>query len=822
MFTNYLLIALRNFQRQKLFSLLNMFGLALGLASAILIFLYVSDELQYDNMHPYGSNTYRVGCTVTNPEGQELVNTVAPGFWTRQLKENNGDVIHNIVVDNIGYPTSLHHKAEDKILLTEEIRWAEPGFNKVIYFNLLQGNADKIFEDHNSIVLSETGARKMFGDKDPIGEIITIKHQWATRGREIDVKVTGIYKDLPANSHFKPHYIINLNALRSVVDDFNAYMEGSTFRDSEFFENYLVIAKGGDVREVERAMQQSASMMAQADSNFVAGGWKITPFVIEVGDMHFDTQNVWEPGFGGDKKYLAVFSGVAVLILVIACINYMNLATARSARRAREVGLRKSLGSRRREIAGQFFSESTLMTIGSLLVALVLVIIFLQPFNHLAHKSFSFSSLLDPWLLLIMFSITIFMAFVSGSYPAIYLSAFRPVDVLKGQIVKGRAAEFFRKSLVTVQYAVSLVLIIATVIVIRQMQHMQGSKLNELGTQLLSIRYGGTAPQDKFESFRQAVLTDKDIQHVTMANHLPRLNYFGWIGTTLRFPEFDSKDLQWSELNVDFDFAKTYRLEFIAGRDFDAANQADSTSLILNESAVKALNQPIDKIIGTSVTHLNGRNGQTEEFKVIGIVKDFPYKSMHQTIEPLALNPKLHFIDRIAYVELPAGMAQEKIKFVESKWKDVFPGIGFDYWFVSDEFNRMYATEETVSSLSKTFAGLAILITALGIFGLASYTAEQKTKEVGIRKVMGAEVRQVVAMFLWIFFKIFMVAAVIAVPVAYFLSDFWLKNFAYRTEISALVFVASLTGLLFITVVTIGYETWKAARANPAHSLRTE
>jgi putative ABC transport system permease protein len=819
MLKNYFLIALRNFQRQKLFSLLNMFGLALGLASAILIFLYVSDELQYDNMHPYGANTYRVGCTVTNPEGQNFDNTVAPGHWTRQLKETRSEVKENVLIDNIGYPTSLHHKAKDKIILTEEIRWAEPGFNKVIFFELETGNNEKIFEDHNSMVLSESGARKLFGDVDPIGEIITIKHQWATRGKEIDVKVTGIYKDLPANSHFKPHYIINVNALRSVVEDFTAYMEGTRFRDSEFFENYLVLQEGADVSAIETSMQKYADLMAQSDSAFVAGGWKVQPFIKKISEIHFDDKNVWEPGYGGDKKYLAIFSAVAVLILVIACINYMNLATARSARRAKEVGLRKSLGSRRREIAGQFFSESTLMTIGSLLIALILVVIFIQPFNQLSHKSFSLGSLLDPWLLVIVLAIVIFMAFVSGSYPAFYLSAFRPVEVLKGQVVKGKAAELFRKGLVTIQYAVSLVLIIATFIVIRQMQHMQGSKLNEHGNQLLSIRYGGTAPQDKFAAFKQAVLQDKDIQHVTMANHLPRLNFFGWIGATLRFPEFDAKDLQWSQLNVDFDFAKTYRLEFIAGRDFDGANLSDSSTLILNEAAVKALKQPIEKIIGTAVVDVNDNN---KSFKVIGVVKDFPYKSMHQAIEPLALNPKVHFIDRIAYVELPAGQAQEKIKFIESKWREIFPGVGFDYWFVSDEFNRMYATEDTVASLSKTFAALAILITALGIFGLASYTAEQKTKEVGIRKVLGAAIAQVVTMFVWIFVKIFIIAAIIAVPLAYFLADFWLGNFVYRSEISVFVFIFSLAGLLMITLITISYETWKAARANPARSLRSE
>ncbi|MFD1003685.1 FtsX-like permease family protein [Ohtaekwangia kribbensis] len=823
MIRNYLLIALRNFKRQKLFAALNMFGLALGLACAILIFLYISDELQYDTMHPYAADTYRIGCTFTNADGQEFDNTVAPGYWIKQLKETRSEVIQGVRIDYIGYPTSFHHKANDKIILTEEVRWAEPGFDKVLAFEMLQGSREKMFENYNTLVVSETGARKLFDTADPIGEVVTVKHNWATDGKAIDVVVTGIYKDFPSNSHFKPNYILNVNALRNVRPNFDAYMEGTTFRDSEFFESYIVLKHNADIAPLEKDLQQWANQMAQADSGFVAGGWKLKPFLAKMSALHFDQKNLWENGIRGDKKYLAIFSSVAILILIIACINYMNLATARSTRRAKEVGLRKSLGSKRREIAWQFFSESVLMTFGAFILALLLVIIFLQPFNQLAHKSFTIASLLNPYMLLIVVAIVLFMAFVSGSYPALYLSAFKPVEVLKGKVVKGIGAELFRKGLVTIQYTVSLVLIISTFVVIRQMEHMQHTKLNEQGSQLLSIRYGGTAPQNKFEAFKQLVLQDKDIEHVTMANHLPRLNYFGWIGTTLKFPQIEDKNFQWNQLNVEFDFAKTYQLEFIAGRDFETGNLADSNALILNEAAVKALKQPIEKLLGTSVIEVNDNNNAgNRSFKVIGVVKDFPFRSMHQAIEPLVLNPHVHFIDRIAYIKLPPGNFQEKIRSIEKKWKEIFPGVGFDYWFLSDEFNRMYLAERRVSSLAKSFAVLAIIITALGVFGLASYTAEQKTKEVGIRKVLGAAVQQVVVMFVWIFMKIFLIAAIIAIPVAYFLADRWLNDFAYRSVISPLIFLLSLVGLLAITLLTVGYETWKAARANPVNSLRSE
>jgi putative ABC transport system permease protein len=821
MIRNYILIALRNFQRQKFFVLLNMFGLALGLASAILIFLYVTDELQYDVMHPHYRNTYRMGTVWQNPNGQVFENTAAPGYFTRRLKEDRTEVLNAIRIDYIGYPTSLHHKAADKIILTEKIKWAEPGFDAVLSFDLLKGNKENIFDDVNSMVVSESGARKLLGDLDPIGQVISVKHNFATQGREIDVMITGVYRDYPSNSHFKPDYLLNVNALKAVVENFDNYMEGTSLRQNmEWFETYLVLQPGASAKAVEDAAQAYAREIVEADSATAANGWKLSAFLTPMEDLHFDQKNLWEDGTRGDKKYLAIFSTIALLILLIACINYMNLATARSARRAKEVGLRKSLGSRRTEIATQFFYESACMTIGSLVIAMLLVIVFLQPFNELAHKSFGVSSLLNPYMILIVLTVVVFMAFISGSYPAFYLSAFRPVDVLKGQTVRGTRAEFFRKLLVGIQYAVSLILIISTLVVIRQMDHMQNTKLNEQGSQLLSIRYGGTAPDSKFAAFKQSVLQDNDIEHVTMANHLPRLNYFGWIGLQAKFPELTDKTLQWNQLNVEFDFPKTYQLQFIAGRDFDASNLADSSAVILNEAAVKALGQPLERIIGATLIELlfNGERS----LKVIGVVKDFPFRSMHQVIEPLVLNPRLHFIDKIAYIKLPAGKFQEKIRSIEKKWKEIFPAVGFDYWFVSDEFNRMYVNEGRVSSLAKSFALLAVVITILGAFGLASYTAEQKTKEVGIRKVLGAEVMQVVGMFVLLFLKVFLIASAIAVPAAYFLADFWLHDFAYHTSISPWIFLASLLGLLTITLLTVSYEIAKAARTNPVTSLRTE
>lgn len=823
MLRNYLLITLRNFKRQKLFSLLNIFGLALGLASAVLIFLYVSDELRYDTMQPFYRDTYRMGTVFTNPEGQRFENTVSPGFFTRYLKDNRPDVLYSCRIDNIGYPTSLNYKPTDKIVLTEKIVWAEPGFNNVLYFDMLRGNKDKMFKDFNTIVLSQTGARNLFGKEDPIGKIISLKHIFATRGQEINVQVTGLYRDYPANSHFKPDYIININALHDIYGEhFTEYLEGAQFGQyTSFFENYIVLKPGASIKPIHAVLNTLAAQMLKSSAGVAPNGSKFEATTIRLADMHFDAKNLWEDNSNthGDKVYLTIFGIIAVLIMVIACINYTNLATARSIKRAKEVGLRKSFGGRRFDIATQFFLESFLMTICALAMSALLILLFLHPFNQVAHKSFTMGSLADPYMLTIVGAIVLFMTFVAGFYPALYLSAFQPVKVLKGHIVKGKGAEFLRKALVTIQYSVSLGLVVYTLIVMQQMDHLKTTKLNEQGSQLLAIRFGGIAQQHGFETFRHSVLEDPQIGHVTMGNHLPRLDYFGFIGRTYKFPSLGDKDLQWNQLSVDYDFPRTFQLQFMAGRDFQMGNINDSATIILNEAAVRALNKPLGEVIGATAKDTRDSN---RLYRVIGVVKDFPFRSMHQPIEPLVLKPQPDQIDKIAYIKLPVGSFREKITTIEKKWKAAFPGAGFDHWFVSDEFNRMYQVENTISALAKIFAVLAILITILGVISLASYTAEQRTKEIGIRKVLGAGDKQVVALFASVFIKIFIVASLIAVPISWFFAHKWLQGFVYRIPISPMIFILSLAGLLLVTLLTVSFEIWRSVKASPVPALRTE
>ena len=820
MYRNFLLIAYRNFKKQLSFTLLNMFGLALGLASAILIFLYVTDELRYDTMHPHYKDTWRIGATWHDPNGQAFDNIESPGYFLQYLKNNRSEIQKTVRIAYMGYPSSIHHKAKDKIILTEEIRWAEPDFDQVLSFELVRGNRQAMFRDQASMVLSESGARKLFGNSNPVGEVVSVKHLWGTRNREIDVKVTGVYKDYPSNSHFKPQFIVNINALRPIYEGhFEEYLSGQRFNDNMgWFENYMVTKPGADIQQVNTVLRQLATQLSN-DSMLLARNVKLSAFITPMSELHFDKKNMWEGHTKGDKAYLAIFGIIALLIILIACINYMNLATARSIKRAKEVGLRKSLGSSRGAIARQFFLESYITVCGALFMALLLGIIFIHPFNGLASKTFTVGSLFNPVMIAVVLCIVLFMGFIAGIYPALYLSRFQAVQVLKGNIVKGRAADFFRKGLVTAQYIVALVLIICTFIVTGQMDKLKTTKLNERGNQLLSIRFGGIADPGRYELFKSEVLKDHEIKYVTMGNHLPRLDYFGWVGFEVKFPDFSDKDLQWNCLNVDYNFPKTFGLELVAGRDFQNGNVNDSNALIMNEAAVKAINQPVEKLLGATVTN---RFDSGRVYKVIGVMKDFPFRSMHQPIEPLMLSARPHFIDKIVYVQLPAGKFAEKMAVVEKQWRAAFPNTGFDYWFLSDEFNRMYTAEQRVSSLARAFAMLAILITVLGVFGLATYTAEQKTKEVGIRKVLGAGNKEVAALFLNSFFKIFIIACGVAIPLAWLAAYKWLEGFSYRTSISPLIFTFSIAGLFLITLLTIGYEVWKSVRINPVNSLRTE
>ncbi len=831
MIFNYLLLAFRNVIKQRGYTFINAAGLSIGLASAIFILLYVRDELTFDTMHPHARSTYRIGYWIQTANGDTEAFPFAPAGWDNYILDNYEGVSKIGSYINYGMPTSIFYQPKDKIILTEDIIWAEPHLNQIIAMPIVKGNPANPLALVNSIIISESAARKIFGDEDPINKTVGVSHGFMTNNEKIEMLVTGVYRDFPSNSHLEPKYIGNILALKPYTEDLeNLLNTAMGDGNNGYWTQSFFVCKNEEVIPViaDDLQKRANEIIARLNLDM-----KFKPLIRKITDVHFDNEINWSITHrSADMKYIYLFVTIAILILVVAAINYINLATARSANRAKEIGLRKTFGGARMQLFAQFMIESFLLVVMSVVIALTIVMILMPQFNSLTQKTFSIGHLFDVEMVFILLGVILFVTLLAGGYPALFVSGFQPASVLKGKFSFGKGSNILRQILTTLQFMVAVTLLVGTVVIVRQMNLMRKSKLNEAGNQIVSIRYGGfgaVANNTKYLTYKSQVLGDPAIQSVTLGNHLPRLDYFGPINMRFQFPEIKEEEFEWFQLNGDYDFPKTFDLKFLAGRDFDPANIADSTSIILNESAIKSLGITAQEAIGKAVVRpafsYYGRPDSTQvpvSGHVIGVVEDFPYRSMHNKIDPLGISSKPHMDDRIIHVRLPATGASDKIAFLESKWKEQFPELGFDYWFLDDEFGRMYENEVKVAQLTEKFSMLAILIACIGLYGLASFMSQQRTKEIGIRKALGSSSAQIVVLLLKVFGTLLLVACTIAVPLTYFLADKWLETFVYQTPLSIWLFAGSIGVIALITLATVGYETLKASMANPITSLRHE
>ncbi len=822
-------LAIRNLLHHRSFGLLNIFGLSIGISAALLIIMYCIDELSFDSMHPQADNTYRIGYTFSSPNGFSGAFAGGPAGWDNYLKETYPSVTNNTGFQIFGMPTTIHHKPSDKIILTEDIIWAESNFQELIYVDVIKGNKENILPEINSMVLTESSAKKLFGDRDPMNEILTVSHMWATDSSEVSLVVSGIIADLPANSHLQPDYIINHHVLRQFVDnpeEFDNYSPQLNL----FSQLLFVCDKPEDIELITDDLQGMIDEFISSNNvDFEYG-----TLIKNVRDLHFDQEIDWAFGSkSADRRYVYVFIVIAIMILGVACINYINLTTARSVRRAKEIGLRKTFGSGKRYLIAQFMMESLLTVICAGIVALIFVVIVLPFYNDVTGKDFTFYDIFS-WQVFVTFLATLIITTVlAGGYPAFSMIRFDPATVLRGHFRQKSTSGTFRKVLTTVQFIISIVLIVSSLIVIKQMGLMMDSKLNESGNQVVSVRYGGfngPATIQKYQVFKNELLKNPNIGSVTLANHLPRLDYFGNINMQYRLPQFGDDPVRWNRLNGDYDFPETFDMELLAGRYFEEGNTSDSTSYIVNEAAARQLNLTPDEMIGVSIWEPRNLNfvGDVDfsdaiRGTIIGVVKDFPYQSIYHEIEPLAVTPRPRPQDRIIHVKLLPGDFSEQISFLEETWRDLYPDFGFDYWFIDDEFQRMYEKEHKVADMTKNFTILAILLTCFGIYGLSSYMAQQKIKEIGIRKVLGATIGQIIYILISTFLILIGIASLIAVPLsAIMLSKYWLNGFSYQTPMSLDVILLPTLIIMIITMLTMALETIKAARANPVESLKYE
>lgn len=831
MLKNYFKVALRAFSKQKAYAIINILGLSVGIGSALLIFLYIHSELTYDRQFDRSEDTYILGVMFIDNEGNQNPNTYVPGGWSSTLTETLESVTSSVRTMWMGMPASIHYVPDDRKIMSEDILWVQSTFPEFMYFPVVKGNKEKAMEGANNMALSESAALELFGSEDPIGKQVTLRHSFATENEPLELTVSAVFSDYPENTHLKPKYIVNYYSLRP----FQQFPDGMSYEEFENhmynggYQSYILTEPGTDEELITQEMDKMIAKILTDNPNLAEQmEGTIEPVLRNVEDVHFDKEFPWVTEGQGDMTYIYTFGSIALLIIIIASINYMNLATARSAKRSKEVGLRKALGSERQQLVGQFMMESFLMVFLSFIIGLVLVAVFLGQFNQMADTSIPHSAMFSIGIISSMLILLLVVGFLSGMYPALFLSAMNTIDTLKGKFTFSKGSNVLRKSLIGFQFVIAIILLISTVVAVNQMSMMQNSSLNAAGDQILSIRFGGTADYNRYSTFKNLLQQDPDLQHVTFGNHLPRLDFFGPLSTPYQFPEVKEEEYEWNTLNVDYDFINTYQLELIEGRDFQLGNTADSLSIIINEKACLALGKTPAEMVGTAMSYpeVNGyfnynyENPQTGQ--VIGVVKDFPYQSAYQAIEPLVISPKPHFIDLIVYIKLPVGKYQDKIAKIEAAWKQVFQDTALDYWFVNDEFERMYVLERRVSTLATNFAGLAIFITCVGLFGLASFTTEQKTKEIGIRKALGASNFQILYLLLKLFFQILVVAALIGIPVAYFLSEWWLQNFVYQTPMTWTLFLGSFIAITILTILTVSFESLKASLSDPVKALRYE
>jgi len=812
MIKNYLIVAFRNLTRHKFYTLINVFGLSLGLTCFLFIVLYVTDEITYDDFQQDIDQVYRMDFE-GNIGGSVFITALASAPTAKTMVADFPEVIDAVRMRGTG--NWLIRKKTNEITFKEELAiYADKNFFTFFDLPLVKGDARNIISGPNTIAISESLATKIFGDVDPVGEVLVFDN-------ETDYEVTGVFQDMPANMHFHYNLLISMVGLEEAKRNmwlsfnFNTYLKLAPGSDPKALESkFPSLVEKYIGPEIEQYMGQTMEEFSAAGNS---GGFSLIPMK----DIHLKSDKLGELEQNGDIKYVYIFSAIALFILILACINFMNLATARSANRAKEVGVRKVLGAYRQNLIYQFLSEAFLITLFSILIAFLLINLLLPYFNDLANKSIISSKLFSIDILGLSALILLLVAFLAGSYPAFYLSSFNPVEVLKGKINKGKNSINIRSSLVVLQFTISIIMITCTVIVLNQLNFIQNKKLGYNKNQVIML-HDAWLMGDKLKSYKNEVLNETGIVSGTIASFLP-------VGTT------NNNNLWFAgkvvgqgashvvnNYEIDHDYIETLSMNIIEGRNFSKDFPSDSLSVIVNQSAAREFGYFADPL-GNYLCTYGGTSDQPVSFsyKIIGIVEDFHFSNMRNSIEPLVftLGESRGFVS----FRIEAENTGKTIEILKTKWNEFAPGQPFQYSFLDDRFDRLYLNESRIGKIFGVFATLAIFIACLGLYGLASFTAEQKTKEISIRKVLGANIMQVVVMLNRQFLILVLISYCIGATIAYFAMKEWLNGFAYRVDINDPTQYV-LAGLLaiIIALITMSSQSLMAAVSNPVNSLKSE
>ncbi|MGB4772625.1 MAG: ABC transporter permease [Chitinophagaceae bacterium] len=807
MIRNYIKVAFRNLWKNKGYSAINIIGLAVGLASCLLIFLYVWDELRFDRFHEKADRIVRVHSAIRFG-GSDLNLAVASDPMGAALKQDVPQV-EEFTRIYASEGTMLIKKGE--VFISEpRIAYVDSTFFRVFSFPLLQGDPQTALNDPNTCVISAAGAMKYFGTVDAVGKVIE-------RNDKTAFKVTAVMNDMPSNSHFRYDVLLSMD---NVDYGFGNYL-------SHNFHTYLLLRNKEGIAALDKAIPAYVNkyVLPQAQvftgiesmEEFEKSGNRLAYSLMPLKDIHLNSASFPELGVNGNQQNVYIFSAVAFFILVIACINFMNLSTARSANRAKEVGIRKVLGTNRKILISQFLTESTLVSLIGLGIAILITALVMPMFNNVAGKELSVKSLFTAGFLPTLLLIPILVGLMAGAYPAFYLSGFQPISVLKGKLSGGFRRSRFRSALVVLQFAATIFLIVATIVVYNQLGYIRTQNLGFNKNQVLIVD-NTYVLGDKVMAFKNESLRQPGIVAGTISSYLPVENSSRSDNTYSKESVMTSgSGFNMQTWAVDEEYLKVMGMGLKSGRFFSKEFLSDSNAMVINETTEKLL--AFDDAVGKNLYFSDGTS-ETKTYKIIGVVKNFNFESLRQQVGPLCFH-----LDRSSgsvSFRINTNEVEGIVGHLEKQWKSMAPGMPFSYRFLDDSFEQMYRAEQRMGKLALIFSTLAILVACMGLFGLATFAAEQRTKEIGIRKVLGASVQGIVEMLSLDFVKLILLAAVIALPLSWWFMQQWLMNFAFRVSIQWWVLPLAALIALVIALGTVSYQAIRAALMNPVKSLRTE
>lgn len=806
MFKNYIVVAFRSLKKKAGYSLVNITGLSIGLACCLIILMYVKYELSYENFQNDIDNTYRLALNRVYP-GRSVDFAVIPHSIGPQMLEDFPEV-ENITRLVPPFGTQVY-RYEDKFFDEDRVVIADSNVFEIFTIPLIKGNPETALKEQNSIVITESTAKRYFGSDDPLGKTLETNNQ--------SFLITAVAEDYPKNSHLEFDILISSTGI--------PFLEPKNYT-SFVCQTYVQLVDGFNPKNVEEKMPSFLKQYADGQlrattgmsyDEYLAAGNGYNYSLQRFRDIHLHSDLQGEFKQNGNYTYVIIFISVAAFILLIACINFMNLSTARSTERAKEVGLRKVLGSIKEQLVIQFLTESALLAFISLFVAMGLVYLAFPYFSNMTAIDFGFHLIYDPLIIALIFLCTLIIGVLAGLYPAFVISGFMPAVVLKGRMQTSSKGVYLRNGLVIFQFAISIMLISCTLIVYDQMNFLLNKDLGFDKENMLIIENSNDIA-DKTKLFRDKLLKNPNIQKVGYSSGLPGRIYPGFV---MQLPEGEKESYVARQLIIDENMIETLGLKVIAGRGFQKEFN-DSLSIILNQSAITKLG--IENPIGKKVTHSNNDPTQNRTYTIIGVIEDYHFHTLHREIEPQAIthiSGPFNFI-QFTGVKLNGNNLGTTLAAIEQEWQSIAPNSPFKASFLDDQLSEYYEAEKRSGSIFTTFTSVAIIIACIGLFSLAAYIAGQKRKEIGVRKVMGASVFSIVLLLSKDFTKLILIAIILAVPISYLWMSDWLEGFAYRIDLGASSFI--LAGLLSLLIgwFTVSFQSIRAAIVNPTESLRNE